>query len=195
MAQFIAPNPDIEVSGAYVLSVAYASKRGVELRLSILEKHGIQQIREDTWYPWQPFLDAIKEMSEVLGDMNLFAMGKDAALKQEIPPVKNLREALELMNIANLLNHRLHGVPMFDPSTGALQEGAGSIQLTEYDEVQRRARIVFATPYASKNEEGWLTGFVERFRPNDSTSFEVKEDISQERKLTGGNSTTFIVQW
>ncbi len=192
--EFIAPNPNVEVAGSYLMSIVYAAKRGAEMRLAALKRYGISDLKAELWYPLQPVLKGLRDISAEIGDLNMMLMGKDVALKQELPPISSLKEILSLLNVAHHLNHRLDGKIMFDPATGAFREGIGTILLAEYDEEARHAVIVDSCPYSIKNVEGYLYAFVEKFRPADSTSFVVKEDLTKERK-TQGDSSTFLISW
>jgi hypothetical protein len=71
----------------------------------------------------------------------------------------------------------------------------GGIELLEFDEVKRKAVIVSNTTYPTKTEEGVLTARLQLYRPEDSDIYDVKEDITKERKSQGADSTTFLLRW
>jgi hypothetical protein len=194
MAQFIAFHPDAEVTGGTVLSFVNAMKRGQESRIAILAKHNVG-IVEGEWYLQQGWLDAFKEVAETLGEMNLFLMGAAIIENAKFPPMRGLEDALRSIDIAYHMNHRLNGQVMFDPNTGAMLEGIGHYTLVSFDEKNRQAVYNCQNPYPSKFDEGIISEVVRRFKPADSTKYEVKLDITKERRTQGADSCTYIITW
>lgn len=198
MPLFVAPNPAVEVSGAAIFaSFIYPSQRGVEQRLAILAENGIENVEETGWYPLQSLLNAFRDVYDRIGNMTIFLIGRDLYVKRSatLPPGIGLKELLSGLDVNIHLRHRLNGKLMFDAQTHEMTTGIGHIRLTEFSETARHATVVSTSPYPSKLEEGYLTGLIERFRPADSSHFEVKEDINHPRKETGGDSTTFLLHW
>lgn len=201
MPQYVAPHPDVEVLGLYVMPTAYGVKRGTEKRLELLAKHGVPAPEADQWYRVQNVLDAIKDIEEYFGEANLHAMGKAVALTQAIPQLPSLRVGFEFVNPSTLSNHRVNGVPLLDMATGAVNEpfahAIGETRLLEYDEARRFAVIWRNSPYPVQNMIGWFTGFVERFTPfpEDKGKILVREDITKERQTQGGESSTILINW
>lgn len=76
--------------------------------LPILARHGIADIEAEAWYPWQPFLDAQKEISELQGGgPMLVSLGKAAADTVVLPPdLDHPSKLLALMNTVHHLNFR-----------------------------------------------------------------------------------------
>ncbi len=193
---YVALNPDVEVSGQLVFSIAYASKRSVEQRLAILAKNGISALAPENWYPLQSVLDSLKEISDTFGDMTMMLMAKDLALRSPLPPhIGDLRHALDFLNIVNLMNHRLHGKLLFDPQTGEkyCPEAVGENVVVEFNESEKFAKTVGAGPYPVSNVIGWLTGFVERFVPERQKNVFVREDFSVPKTEDG--SHTLLINW
>lgn len=196
MAQFISYNPDIEVAGLYVFSFINAMRRGIETRQAVLAKHGIGATDDvNTYYPYPAFLNAMKEIAAATGEMNLFIMGMAAVKNTPIQANVGLREVLEQTNKRVHSLHRLNGQPMYDASTDTIVDGLGDIKLLEFDEKGRRAVVISNTAYPTKTEEGVLTARLQLYRPKDSDIYDVKEDITKERKSQGADSTTFLLRW
>jgi len=194
MAQFIAFNPDAEVDGGTVLSFVNSMRRGQEIRQAILAKHNIVA-QEGKWYSQQLWLDAFKEVAETLGEMNLFLIGTAIIENAKFPPMRGLEDALNAIDVAYHMNHRLHGQVMFDPNNGTMLEGIGHYTLVSYDAQRRSAVYNCNNPYPSKFDEGIITEVVRRFKPADSTKHEVKLDVTQDRRATGGESCTYLITW
>lgn len=196
MAEFISYNPDIEVAGLYVFSIINAMKRGIELRQSILAKHGIVAKEEpNTYYSFQAFLNAMKEIADTTGEMNLFIMGISAVKNSPIQANISLREVLAQTNKRLHSLHRLNGQSMYNEATDTIVEGLGDMELLEFDELNKTAVVVSTTPYPTKTEEGVFTARLQLYRPKDSDIYDVKEDITKPRKSQGADSTTFLLRW
>jgi hypothetical protein len=197
MAEYIAPHPDVEVLGLYLFSIAYGMKHGTEKRLEILSKYGISTPQADEWYKVQDTLNAIKEIGEHFGEINLQLMGKTIALEQPLPPIPNLKYGFEFINPSTLSNHRLHGRPLLDLTTGEkyCPEAIGETEILEYSEEKCFAVVRRNSPYPVANMIGWFTGFVERFSPNSVSNIQVREDITKERQSKGGETSTILINW
>ena len=74
--EFLAPNPAVEVSGSYLMSIVHAAKRGVDTRLAALQRQGISDLKAENWYPIQPVLNALRDIAQELGDANMLLMAK-----------------------------------------------------------------------------------------------------------------------
>lgn len=184
----------VEVHKHTIESFAYAMKRGVEERLSILEKHGI--ILEDAeWFPLEAWLNAFSELANKLGDMNLFLIGSNITRHAKFPPIKSLREALESLNIAYHMNHRINNQILYNEKTGELYEGIGDYLLISYDEEKCEAIMKCTNPYPSKFDEGIITQLVELYKPNRNRLHSVKASNKLPQRTLGGDSCTYIINW
>lgn len=195
MAQFIAFNQEVEVDGGTTLAVANSMKRGREGRIAILEKHFGTSPEVGKWYHQQAWLNAFKEIADTLGDMNLFLIGTAIIENAQFPPMKGLEDALRSIDVAYHMNHRLGGKVMFNPQTGEMLEGIGHYSLISFDANTRKAVMCCNNPYPSKFDEGIITEVTRRFKPADSINFEVKIDISKERRTQGADSCTYLISW
>lgn len=194
MAQFIAFNKEVEVNKQTVMSVVNSMKVGMETRLEILKNNGIDPDKSE-WFSQQDWLDAFREISDSLGDMNLFLIGKAIIDNAKFPPMDNLEQALGSLNIAYHMNHRLKGIVMFNGTNGEFTSGIGSYTLKSFDSEKRTAIFYCDNPYPSKFDEGIIMQVMRRFRPYNSINQEVNLDTTKESRTTGGDSCTYILKW
>lgn len=191
MAQFISFVNGVEVNKQTIESVVNAMENGKENRIQILKDNGIH-LESRTWFSQQSWLDSFKVMSKQLGDMNLFLIGKAIIDSAKFPPMKNLEEALNSIDIAYHMNHRLNGKVMFEE--GRKMKGIGNYTLTEFNEKDKTAVMVCNNPYPSKFDEGIITQIVRKFKPYGSNP-KVRLDGSKESRVNGAESCTFIITW
>ncbi len=194
MAQFIALNNEVEVNQQTVFSIVNSMELGKDVRLKILNNNGIH-VGSQEWFNQQDWLNAFKQVSEVLGEMNLFLIGKAIIDHAKFPPINSLEEGLRSIDIAYHMNHRIDGNVMYDGANGKMLDGIGHYHLKSYDEEQRKAVMVCDNPYPSKFDEGIITQIVRKFKPNDSRSQFVNLDPEKETRLNGGNSCTYNISW
>ncbi len=161
----------------------------------ILSKNGIDHLAEGQDYDLQDFLNAFKELGETIGEMNLFLIGKSVMSETKFPPMENLKEALQSIDIAYHMNHKKNGKPMFDSSNGQMTEGIGHYELVRFDEANKEAIMVCHTPYPSKFEEGIILQIARQFKPEDSLMPKVQLDTTMETRKNGGERCTFIITW
>ena len=195
MAQFIAYNPEAEVSGEAILSVVNAIPAGKDIRLKILQKHGINP-EKGKWYKQQLWLDAMKEIHDKIGKYNLLVIGKAIIKNAIFPPINNLEEALNLLDVAYHMNHRINGQILYNPETNELYEGIGNYKLVEFDEENRKAVMVCDNPYPDDFDKGIIISLVRRYKPQDSLVLEeVIIDESKGTRSEGKDSTTYLIHW
>ena len=193
MAQFVAINENVEVNRQTVLSIVNSMEKNKDNRLEILLQNGINP-EEKEWFNQQKWLNAFKTISDKLGEMNLFLIGKAIIDNAKFPPIKNLEEGLNSIDVAYHMNHRINGKVMFDPVTGKMLEGIGHYKLIEFNEKERKAIMVCDNPYPSKFDEGIITQIVRKFKPTGSREL-IKLDTSKGSRKSGGDSCTFIITW
>lgn len=193
MAEYVSKTKGTEVNKDAVSSVVLAMEQGKETRIDILKKHNIYLDKAE-WFNMQDWLNAFKEMSEFLGDMNIFIIGKSIVNTAIWPPLNSLKEALEALDIAYHMNTRINGKLTYDERTRKMLGGIGNYKLVEFDEKGKRAIMVCDTPFPSKFDEGIITQLVRRFKPLGSRE-SVDVDLTKENKLTGGDSCTYIIKW
>ena len=193
MAQFIAFNTNVEVNKQTVLSVVNSMETGKQSRLEILLENGINP-EEKEWFNQQKWLNALKTISDTLGEMNLFLIGKAIIENAQLPPINNLEEALRGIDVGFPMNHRLNGKVMFDFETGEMLSGIGNYKLVEFDAENQTAVMCCNNSYPSRFDEGIITQFVRKFKPPYSSE-EITLDTTKETRLKGGDSCTFLISW
>jgi hypothetical protein len=126
MAQFKTINSNVEVNGQTVLSIANGLGAMRNLGLRMLSENNINDPKPGNWYSQQDWLNAFKQISEKVGLNTLFAIGKSIPENAEFPPdIDNIEKALAAIDIAYHMNHRLNGIPLFNPENGEMREGIG----------------------------------------------------------------------
>lgn len=193
MAEYISFEPHIEAGGSDT-SLLSMSTISCTQRNAIMEKYDLDDSR-GAWNDLQSLLNAMKEISEKNGEMDLFQMGKAIINNTYFPPVEDLEAALRAMDISYHMSHRKNGKPMFDPMTGQMSEGIGHCRLASFDSIKKEAVMVCHTPYPAKLEEGLICQLVKRFRPADSLLPKIKLDRNREDKAQGGDTCSFIIKW
>lgn len=194
MAEFIAFNDAVEVNSRTILSFVNSTRRGKEKRTEMLKKNGIA-LDNTEWYPVQLWLDAFKDLSDNIGEINLFLIGRAIIENAEFPPMEGLQDALASIDFAYHMNHRINGEVMFNPETGKMLEGIGHYSLVSFDAAGRKAIMECKNPYPSKFDQGIIDKVTELFKPADSKSYEVKIDITKERRTQGAESCTYLIRW
>ena len=193
MAQFKAFSNEVEVNHQTVMAFINSMPQGQNKRREILEKHGIVLDTKE-WYNQQKWLDAFKEVAEKYGEMNLFLIGKAIIENADFPPMNSIGDALNAIDVAYHMNHRINGKIMFDSETGEKLKGIGNYKLSYYNEKEQRAIMVCDNPYPSKFDEGIITQIVRNFQ---TYSFKCKIllDTTKETRKDGANTCTYNISW
>ena len=194
MVQFKAIVKGVEVNKQTVLAFVNSMEQGKENRAKVLLDHNIDLKSTQEWFLQQDWLDAFKFISESLGEMNLFLIGKAIINNAQFPPIDDLEDAFNSLDIAYHMNHRLDGKVMYDATTNKISEGIGHYNLTKFDAEKRTAEIVCNNPYPSKFDEGIITQLTRMFKPSRTREF-VKLDTSKETRIRGADSCTYLIEW
>jgi hypothetical protein len=194
MAQFKAFNDKVEVNGQTVLSVVGGMGAFHNAALRILKENGIDNPARDQWYHQQAWLNAFKQIYESIGESTLYSIGRSIPESAEFPPeINDIYKALEAIDVAYHMNHRLGGAVMFDPGTGKMVEGVGHYR---YEKISDRSvKITCNNPYPSEFDRGIIAALAEKFKPKDAVSVKVHLDEKQPTRKNGGDSCTYIVTW
>lgn len=193
MAQYVAFNPEVEVNGTTVLSFVESMDNGRDARRAILNKHGIDP-GPGQWFSQQAWLDAFREVEETIGETNVFMIGKAIVDHAEFPPMKDLEQALNAIDVAYHMNHRLHGQLMYESTTGEMIPGIGHYELRRFDSDARVAVMVCNNPYPSRFDEGIIAQVARRFKPAFRNTH-VERDDEAECRARGDESCTYVIQW
>ena len=183
MAQFVSNDEAATVYSHNLRLIVDLMEYGKDYRSNILKKNGIdpeKDLEVGMWIPLQSSLNVLKDVYDNLGEKTLFMLGVKAV---EVLPYEkeSLKEIFNSLNQAYLQFHK--GI------------GIGKIKLLEYNEEERAAVLYNDTPYPSELDRGILSGILRKFRPENSTRCEVVTDYDKENKLSGGDSTTYILRW
>jgi hypothetical protein len=150
---FVAPSPEAETLGGAALSLT-GNVRAEDIKL-ILQKHGLEAIEADKWYPMQLTLDIMKDIVEsrenVLED--LVAVGiKTVETAPVAPEVNSIESALSFMNqTVKLISRHIpddYGVP---------------IQIVDEGHIL----VTNNMPYPFQLVYGYVWGLVNRFKSPD----------------------------
>lgn len=138
----------------------------------ILLQHGLgsqgasklAEFSPESWYPLGKFLEALKAIGDEAGEGVLFKSGHAVPTNVVWPPhVTDVFSALESIDAAYHMNHGKHGNPLFDPSTGDMQEGIGHYRFTRTGDF---AQIVCENPYPCMFDQGLIAAIATQFKQN-----------------------------
>ncbi len=185
MAQFVSYDPASEVSGESVAAFSQGFPAGLEnIGLQILEKHGVENLRPGGWYSFQSLLDAMREVSETLGNEILARIGEKVAQTAKISPeVTTLDGFLETIDVTHQLNHKGSEVGHYAYIRIDTAEGL------------MRAKVHCNTPYPCSFDRGMLEGFANRFKPERASGVVVRGDEGQPCRARGDDTCTYIISW
>jgi len=194
MAQYVVYDNTAEVNLEAILSVVNCLKVGKEVRNEILLKHHID-IENGQWFKKQDWLNAFKEISEDLGEFNLFLTGKAVIETAILPPMNSLEEALHSLNVGYHMNHKVNGELAFNPATGEMLEGIGCYEVVAFNNELRTAVVCHTSPYPWKLVLGVITEFVSRFSPLGSDSNVEVDDSEEAMSKRENDCYTYLISW
>ncbi|KAB2867233.1 MAG: hypothetical protein F9K46_00750 [Anaerolineae bacterium] len=166
MAQFIAYDPNVEVSGAVILAAIAHLKAEI---VPLLEKHEIFDVQPDKWYPLQSFLNVLKSINDgwSFGSsaVDLMSIGMQIPENAMWPPnVDSVGTALGSIDTAYHINHRGGEI------------GHYHIEFAEPHHI----RMVCENPYPSDFDYGIIYRTVKKFAHKGQT-FQVQRADSPSR--------------
>lgn len=179
MAEYIAFDPNVEVTGQSALSVIEAAKRlGIDI-IPLLTQYGLHPIEADQWYDQQAYLNVYQELAQ-RSVQNLVAIGIKVPDIAEFPPnINSIDDALQLLDQAYQMNHR-----------------GGEIGHYYYERTgERSAKMICHNPYPSHFDYGLIYRIVQKYRPEDSSEFLVELDAMAPNRTKGADSCTYLIQW
>lgn len=174
-------DPNTEVIGQVMLS--YIDNLQTDLMRPILEKHHLTNIEPDTWYPLQPWLNFIQELSTLPGfSSNMIAVGLKVAEYAVKPPEManvTLEQILEGWNDHLYANHRSGNI--------------GSI--TTEKVAEKHYRTIHRHIYPDDLSYGLAYAFARTILPP-GTDFKVWYENYDKRLDNGnGDETVICVKW
>jgi hypothetical protein len=193
MAEYKVFEENIE-AGGNALPIVALGALGKSKKQAVIEKYNLQT-QDGAWNNLQSLLNAMKEIANSVGEMNLFMIGKEVVKGAAFPPMDGLESALNSIDVAYHMNHRKNGVAMFDPASGSMTEGIGHYKVTKFDAEKSTAQLLCHTPYPSKFEEGLILQIVRMFKPEGSLFSKVELDLLKETRRKGADTCTFNISW
>ena len=194
--EFVAIEPGIEIDGLFERSSIEAFEMARCVPAKILYGKGIGkrvnhkfQIDVRDWFPQQDCLDAFKEISLRLGDNALTKIGMKIPEIVSFPvPVKDIENALKLLDLVYHLNHRKNGRIMFEPNSGVMLEGIGHYS---YSRNGDEHMIESDTPFPCALDMGILTTIAHKFNSNAS----IIHDDSTPCRKRGDKSCMYKIKY
>ena len=179
MAQFKALAPNVEVSGAVVMSVVNAMGAFQGLARRILRESRLGDLQPDHWYPQQAWLDAFEIIAREIGPNTLFHIGTQIPTMAEIPPaIDSIESALLSLDEAYHSTHR-----------------GGEIGHYLFRTTSRRSGVMECTdPYPCDFDRGVIDALARRFEPSNAI-LDVRHDPYQPCKKETGDSCTYTIVW
>ncbi|MBF0544973.1 MAG: hypothetical protein HQM08_11090 [Candidatus Riflebacteria bacterium] len=194
MAEFKALTSGVEINGETTYSIVDGMGVFRICALEILAKYGITKPKKGFWYSQQAWLDSFKEISAMLGPTTLFAIGKKIPANAIFPPsIDNIDKALQAIDVAYHMNHRLTGVVMFNPGTGKMLEGIGHYQYNKIGD--NKVKMFCDNPYPCEFDRGIIEAMAQKFKSETSSSAVTVHDDSCPCRRKGGDSCTYHVTW
>jgi hypothetical protein len=194
MAQFKAFAQGVDVNGESVFSVVEGMGTFKAKAFDILSKNGISQPKAGEWYSQQAWLNGFREISETVGASTLFLIGKKIPENAQFPPdIDNIEKALQSIDVAYHMNHRLAGELLFNPLTGSMKEGIGHYVYVKMSE--KKAKIICNNPYPCDFDRGIIEAMAKRFKPFESLFAKVAHDDAAPCRKKGADSCTYFVEW
>jgi hypothetical protein len=180
MAEFVAFDPNVEVSGRAVKAVLDGMGVFQKKAREILADQGIDEVRPDGWYPQQAWLDAFRTICDTLGSKQLFDIGRKIPETASWPAnIEDIRAGLRSINTAYQMNHR--GGPI------------GSYDYFDID--TNTARMICNNPYPDDFDHGLITAVADRYKPAGTFMVEVKIDQGLPSRSRGADFTSYLVTW
>ena len=194
MAQFKAFVQGVEVNGETVYAIVDGMGNFKATALRILADNGIDQPQPGHWYSQQAWLDSFLAISKRIGPATLFVIGQKIPENAQFPPaLDTIEKALQGIDVAYHMNHRLSGEVLFNPATGQMKEGIGHYSFRST--AATKAEMLCNNPYPCEFDKGIIDAMVRRFKPATSVLAEVVHDDKAPCRNKGADSCTYLVSW
>jgi hypothetical protein len=190
----------IEVLGGSVVSIQKGFGEFQRVANRILVDSGIGTAAADGgvtvdplgWYPLSAMLTALDKIEKQVGKRALFQVGVAIPAHAQRPAgfQGGMVQLMQLLDVGYHFNHRLGGVPMLDPATGAMTEGIGHYRY-EAGEGPNALSMVCDNPYPCELDRGIVTGLAREL----SKTALVVHDAAQPCRKTGADRCIYRVSW
>lgn len=140
------------------------------------------------WLNLRKYLNALRRIEQEIGAQVLIDGGQTVIKHADFPPtITDVHSVFGSADIAYHMNHRRNGELLFNPATGAMQEGIGHWKASK--EGDRKASLTSDTPYPCGYDHGIALGMAQRFAPN------ARLTHGPGCRSKGAESCTYHVTW
>ncbi len=193
MVQFKALQIGIQVNGATIHSILEGLGAFKELSIEYLSASGIDNVKNshDAWYDQQKWLDAMKLIYNNIGEGALFQIGTKIPSNAEFPDFYNIKQGLEILEIAYHINHRnKDNEILYDENREPkMLDGIGNYKFVSID--KSTVKMICDNPYPDSFDRGIINAIVRKFNKN----FEIIHDNNSFCRNKGERSCTYIIKW
>ncbi|MFX1296261.1 MAG: hypothetical protein ACFFD2_15600 [Promethearchaeota archaeon] len=194
MVEFKSLSPNVEVNGQTILSFVDGLGAIKAFAYRILEDNGINNIKNEGWYPQQSWLNAFKVISEKAGSNTLYGIGTKIPENAKWPPgIDSIESAVNSIDIAYHMNHRINKQIMFNPATREMKEGIGHYSAKKVSE--KVIKVVCDNPYPCDFDIGIITSVANKFKSDKVSFINVKHEDPQKCRKKEHNSCIYLVTW
>lgn len=196
---FVPFETGIEISGQSVRAIVDGFHTFAVLGSSYLLEWGLgkptalgrAEVDPKAWYSQEDWLRCLRDIGTQLGERLVMQVGLTVPRNAMFPEgIRDIREAIRSIDVSYHLNHRKNGVPMFEPSTGRMQEGIGhyGCELVPH---QRKIISQCETPYSCAFDRGLLTAMAQLCEAN----ARVAHDHSDACRKRGSRYCSYVITW
>jgi predicted hydrocarbon binding protein len=177
MSVFEPVNDGVEVQGSAILAIVNGVPGPFAQRAEqILADNGIDDLREEGWYPQDAYLDAYEEIAQRVGSKTLRQIGRAIPENAAWPPgVETPLAALKSIDDAYHMNHRGGEV--------------GYYEVTRLDDTS--ARVECKNPYPCEFDQGLIEGTARAFTDTLTTLEKVEGTCRDE----GDDVCIYEIEW
>lgn len=187
--------PGIEARGELVAAVIEAFGPFATAARKYIPEVGLGpdgRIAPGSWIRQADWMLAFEAMIAEVGAAVLFNIGQSIPAHADgwATTAPDIAQELATLDVVYHLQHRKHGRPMFDETTGAMTEGIGHYLFRQDDPAVKRATVECTNPYPCELDHGILTAIVRR------GGGEARVDHVPARCRTlGAASCVYLVEW
>lgn len=193
MAQYVTFNNNVEVNGRTILSVVDGMKGFESTAEKFLSENGLSNIDPDSWYLQQDWLKAFQQIAANIGSKTLTHIGSAIPENAQWPPdINTMEAALQSIDIAYHLNHRLNNKLLFDPQTGTMTEGIGHYHFEKSGD--KEIRITCHNPYPCDFDKGIIKAVALKFKPS-GINLKFSEHVASGCRNKGQDQCTYVINW
>ena len=142
------------------------------------------------WFPLDENLRILDGIGRTFGDAAVFEIGSSVPQHAKFPPaIRDLRQALETLDVAFHSNHRRDGAVMYDPAAGSMLEGIGHYRSSSTG--SGRLTSDSTSVYPCSFDLGLVSGLAARF----DAAAKVQHPPEGPCRGRGADSCAYVVLW